>query len=59
MVPAPERITLHRAAARALVRYAWPLNIRELEQALRAAVALTDTGEIRLEHLSEAIRTYT
>jgi transcriptional regulator of acetoin/glycerol metabolism len=59
VAPQPERITLHRLAARALLRYAWPLNIRELEQALRAAVALTDTGEIRLEHLSEAIRTYT
>jgi transcriptional regulator with AAA-type ATPase domain len=54
----PERITLHRTAARALFRYGWPLNIRELEQALHAAVALTDTGEIRLEHLPEAIRTH-
>ena len=54
----PERITLHRSAARALLRYAWPLNIRELEQTLRSAVALADTGEIRFEHLSEAIRTY-
>ncbi len=53
---APERITLHRSAARALCRYAWPLNIRELEQALRAAVALTETGEIHLDHLPEAIR---
>jgi len=53
-----DRVTLHRSAARALLRYAWPLNIRELEQALRAAVALADTGEIRFEHLSEAIRTY-
>jgi len=59
VAPAPERVTLHRAAARALLRYAWPLNIRELEQALRTAVALTETGEIRLEHLSETIRTYT
>jgi transcriptional regulator with AAA-type ATPase domain len=58
LTPNPERISLHRSAARALVRYAWPLNIRELEQALRAAVALADTGEIRLEHLSEAIRAY-
>jgi transcriptional regulator of acetoin/glycerol metabolism len=58
VAPLPERITLHRSAARALLRYTWPLNIRELEQALRAAVALTDTGEIRLEHLPEAIRTY-
>jgi len=54
----PERITLNCIAARALFRYAWPLNIRELEQALRAAVMLADTGEIRLEHLPEAIRTY-
>ncbi len=58
VAPEPERITLDRFAARALFRYDWPLNIRELEQALRAAVALTDTGEIQLEHLSEAIRTY-
>jgi transcriptional regulator of aromatic amino acid metabolism len=58
VAPQPERITLHRTAARALLRYAWPLNIRELEQALRAAVALADTGELRLEHLPEAIRTY-
>ena len=58
VAPEPERITLDRFAARALFRYAWPLNIREPEQALRAAIALTDTGEIQLEHLSEAIRTY-
>jgi len=54
----PEGVTLHRTAARALLGYAWPLNIRELEQGLRTAVALTDTGEIHLEHLSEAIRNY-
>src|SRR5262249_36883348 len=56
--PKPERITLHRSAARALFRYPWPLNIRELEQALSAAVALTDTGEIGLEHLPQAVRTH-
>src|SRR5678815_5102621 len=48
----PHRITLHRSAARLLLRYGWPLNIRELEQALRAAVALAEDGEIRAEHLS-------
>jgi DNA-binding NtrC family response regulator len=58
VAPEPERITLHRSAAHALFRYPWPLNIRELEQALLTATALTDTGEIHLEHLSEAIRTY-
>ena len=58
VAPAPEHITLDYPAARALFRYAWPLNIRELEQVLRVAVALTNTGEIQLKHLSEAIRTY-
>jgi transcriptional regulator with GAF, ATPase, and Fis domain len=58
IAPQPHRITLHRSAARLLLRYGWPLNIRELEQALRAAVALAEDGEIRAEHLSEAIRNY-
>jgi transcriptional regulator with AAA-type ATPase domain len=52
-------VTLHRQAARALMGYDYPLNIRELEQAIRAAVALSDNREIRLEHLPEVIRTYT
>ncbi|HEY0483959.1 MAG TPA: sigma 54-interacting transcriptional regulator [Kofleriaceae bacterium] len=55
LAPNAERVTLHRASARLLLRYGWPLNIRELEQALRAAVALAEDGEIRPEHLSEAI----
>lgn len=57
-VDEPTSITLHRQAARALMEYAYPLNIRELEQAIRTAVALTDNGEIRVEHLPETIRTY-
>ncbi len=52
----PERITLSQAAARALIAYRWPLNIRELEQTLRAAVALSDDGSLALEHLPAAIR---
>jgi sigma54-dependent transcription regulator len=54
----PARITVQNQAAHALVGYPYPLNVRELEQALRAAVALSEGGEIRLEHLPEAIRTY-
>jgi transcriptional regulator with AAA-type ATPase domain len=49
-------ITLHRQAARALFNYPYPLNVRELEQALRAAVVLADGKQIRLEHLPAAIR---
>jgi transcriptional regulator with GAF, ATPase, and Fis domain len=43
-------------AARALFAYGWPLNIRELEQALRAAVVLARAGSIELEHLPEDVR---
>ncbi|MCA9677198.1 MAG: sigma 54-interacting transcriptional regulator, partial [Myxococcales bacterium] len=49
-------VTFHRAAARALLAYPYPLNVRELEQALRAAVVLAGGREVRLEHLPEAIR---
>lgn len=52
------KVTFDLQASRALLSYAYPLNIRELEQAIRAAVALADGGEIRLEHLPEAMRAY-
>jgi transcriptional regulator with AAA-type ATPase domain len=51
-------VTLHKGAARALFRYPWPLNIRELEQSLSAAVALSDGGQIRIEDLPAALRDY-
>ncbi|MBK9035327.1 MAG: sigma 54-interacting transcriptional regulator [Myxococcales bacterium] len=60
LVPAgadPSTVRIHRTAARALFAYSYPLNIRELEQAVRTALVLADTGELRLEHLAEAIRT--
>ena len=47
-------IRIGRAAGRALLRYEWPLNIRELEQTLRSALALAD-GRIDLEHLPPKI----
>jgi transcriptional regulator of aromatic amino acid metabolism len=51
-----EQVTLHRQAARALFCYGYPLNIRELEQALRAAVVFSHGEQIRAEHLPENIR---
>jgi DNA-binding NtrC family response regulator len=42
---------LRPAAARALFRYDWPLNVRELCQALKVAIALSADGEIDLGHL--------
>jgi DNA-binding NtrC family response regulator len=58
IVEDPGRITLHRTAARALLGYTYPLNVRELEQALRTAAVLADGREIRMEHLPEAIRSH-
>jgi DNA-binding NtrC family response regulator len=43
-------------AARRLFRYHWPLNIRELENCLRAASVLARGGAIADEHLSEQLR---
>jgi len=54
---APERgdVKLSPEAARALLEYDWPLNVRELEQALGGALALSGTGTLLLEHLPPAL----
>ena len=44
------------AAARAMFRHSWPLNIRELEHCLETAVALAGRGPIELKHLPAALR---
>jgi transcriptional regulator with GAF, ATPase, and Fis domain len=43
-------------AARALLAYPWPLNIRELEKCLLTAVLLARTGPVELAHLPESVR---
>jgi len=47
--------TLSRTAASALFAYSWPLNIRELEQCLSAALTVAGP-EICVEHLPRPIR---
>ena len=42
-------------AARALLSYRWPLNIRELERCLQAAVVLAGEGPVELRHLSPLV----
>jgi transcriptional regulator with GAF, ATPase, and Fis domain len=42
-------------AVRALCRYDWPLNVRELEKCLASAVVLARGGAIGLEQLSAAL----
>jgi transcriptional regulator with PAS, ATPase and Fis domain len=45
---------LSRAAARALFMHSWPYNVRELEQALQAALVTIPGEEIDVEHLALA-----
>jgi sigma-54 dependent transcriptional regulator, acetoin dehydrogenase operon transcriptional activator AcoR len=44
-------------AARLLFRYGWPLNVREIEQALATASVLAGEGAVQPEHLPESVRT--
>jgi transcriptional regulator with PAS, ATPase and Fis domain len=46
-----DAIQFQTDAARALLRYDWPLNIRELGQCLGTASVLADDGLVRLEDL--------
>lgn len=54
----PERpdVKLSPEAARSLLEYDWPLNVRELEQALAGGLALSGVGSIEREHLPPALR---
>jgi DNA-binding NtrC family response regulator len=51
LAPDASKVSFAPAAARALARHDWPLNIRELEKALAAALALGRGGKIELQHL--------
>jgi DNA-binding NtrC family response regulator len=56
---APEhahQVSFTPAAARALFTYDWPLNVRELEHALRVAVVLARGRPVELEHLPDEVR---
>jgi transcriptional regulator with PAS, ATPase and Fis domain len=44
-------------AARMLLRYPWPLNVRELEQSLATAAVLAKQLEVAPDHLPESVRT--
>ena len=52
-------IRFTRAAVRALFAHAWPYNVRELEQALTAALAIAPDGQIDLPHLPEHLNVLT
>ena len=48
--------SIHPRAAHAFFTYQYPMNVRELEQALRTAVALVTGHEVGVRHLPEAMR---
>ncbi len=55
--PHPEAVTFSRVVARALFGHPFSRNIRELEKALRLALAIAPPNtEIDLEHLPEALQ---
>lgn len=41
-----------------LKKYPWPGNVRELENAIERAVNITDDEEVRLEHFTNRIQSY-
>lgn len=49
-------VSFKRKAALAMLRYAWPLNVRELEKSLESAVVLARGDPIDLQHLPQAVR---
>ena len=50
-IPGAGELRFATAAGRRLVSYDWPLNIRELQQCLSVAAALTPRGVIEADHL--------
>ena len=53
--PDPEGVTLSQEAARAVLTYEWPSNIRELEKCVATALALAPGGAIQGNHLPAAM----
>ena len=51
-----EALTLGPELARAMVTHDWPMNVRELEQALRVTSVLAEGGVMALDHAPESLR---
>jgi transcriptional regulator with GAF, ATPase, and Fis domain len=56
VTPNAAGVRFSSSAARSLLQYHWPLNIRELEQCLRTAVLLAPASRIESTHLPPAVR---
>jgi sigma54-dependent transcription regulator len=51
-----DRASFTAEAAAALFEHTWPRNVRELEHALTAALAVSGQGTVALDHLPESVR---
>ncbi len=51
-----DQVSLSTEAARALLLYDWPLNVRELEKCLTAAVVLAGNGMVHETHFPKPLR---
>lgn len=55
LASASSRPTFTMEAGRALLRYAWPMNVRELKHALSRAVVLAGDAPVDVAHLPPAV----
>jgi DNA-binding NtrC family response regulator len=55
VAPPLEKLSLRVATGRALLRYHWPFNVRELRQCLALAVTLAEDGVIEPRHLPDRV----
>ena len=53
-----ENIKIEEKARKAMIRYVWPGNIRELQHAVESAVVLCSGNEITLKDLPEKISSF-
>jgi len=51
----PDGVSLTGGAIRALFAYSWPRNLRELDNAIRIAVNLADSGEVAAAHFADSM----
>ena len=55
LMDSPNKLGVNSAALQLLIGYAWPGNIRELQNTVERAAVMTDSGEIETQHLPETI----
>ena len=51
----PSKVSFTPEAAEILLEHSWPLNVRELEQALAGALALSERAPIEAGHLPQSV----